>query len=109
MPTSQARVPTDRSGRYLTQLCQHANAIGSRTSHHIHGAHPRLRHVEQSDTDAILQFDKGRCTAQVEPDALVLYAEAEDDQSLHRIEQLITADLKRFGTRARLEVVWNRS
>lgn len=112
MPISQARVQTQHAGRYLTQLCRHAQAVSGHPGQNLHhhlgpdSAHPRMRHVEQSDTDATLDFDQGRCTMRVEPDALALRAEADDAASLRRIEDLITADIERFGTREHLTVTW---
>jgi hypothetical protein len=113
MPTSEARVQTQRAGRYLTQLCRHATAISGRAGQHAHEhvgpahEHPRMRNVDWSDTDATLNFDQGRCTLHAEPDALDLRAEADDAASLRRIEGLIAADLERFGTREHLTVTWH--
>jgi len=112
MPTSEARVPTQHAGRYLAQLCRHADAVGGHAGQRLHDhvgpayTHLRIQHVEQSETDAILDFDQGRCTGRAEPDALVLRAEAGDAASLRRIEGLIAADLKRFGHREHLTVSW---
>lgn len=112
MPTSEARVPTQHAGRYLVQLCRHADAVSGHAGQRLHDhdgpAHPHLRiqQVERSETDATLDFDQGRCTGRAEPDALVLRAEAGDAASLRRIEDLIAADLERFGTREHLTVSW---
>ena len=112
MPTSEAHVPTQQAARYLTQLCRHADAVGGHAGRHLHDhagpahEHPRMRHVERSDTAATLDFDQGRCTMHAGPDALVLRAEADDAESLRRIEDLIAADLERFGTREHLTVTW---
>ncbi|GIL31359.1 DUF2218 domain-containing protein [Actinocatenispora comari] len=115
MPISEARVPTRRPGRYLTQLGRHAQAIGHRPGHGGHDAggasqpHPRMLRVEQSDTTATLEFDRGRCTLDAEPDALVLRIEAPDATSLAQLERLIGSDLERFGNRDQLTVTWHRS
>jgi hypothetical protein len=42
------------------------------------------------------------------PDALTPRAGATDEESLRRIQDLITADLERFGTREHLTVEWLR-
>jgi hypothetical protein len=112
MPTSEAHVPTQHAARYLAQLCRHAEAVGGHAGRRLHDHagpardHPRMRHVERSDTAATLDFDQGRCTMRAEPDALVLRAEAGDAERLRRIEDLIAADLQRFGTREHLTVTW---
>jgi hypothetical protein len=112
MPTSAARIETPQAARYLAMLSRHADAVTGRASQHLHrhattpDAHPRLRHVERSDTDATLHFDQGRCTIHVEPDALALRAEADDAENLRRIEDLIAADLHRFGAREHLTITW---
>jgi hypothetical protein len=112
MPTSEAHVPTQHAARYLAQLCRHAEAVGGHAGRRLHDHagpardHPRMRHVERSDTAATLDFDQGRCTMRAEPDALVLRAEAGDAERLRRIEDLIAADLERFGTREHLTVTW---
>jgi hypothetical protein len=112
MPTSEAYVLTQHASRYLTQLCRHADAVSRRPGQRLHdhlgpaGEHPRIRHVERSDTNATLDFDQGRCTVHAEPDALTLRIAADDMDRLRRIEDLIAADLQRFGTREHLTVTW---
>jgi hypothetical protein len=113
MPNSEARIPTGRAGRYLTQLGRHADAIGHRAGHPGHDTaepgRPRLRAVELSESAAVLRFDQGRCTLEAAPDALVVRVETDDAASLRRIEQLIGADLERFGHRDGLLVDWHRA
>lgn len=112
MPTSEARIETPQAGRYLKQLRQHANAISGHVSRGLHDhleratTHLRLRQVESSDTHAVLSFDQGRCAIHAEADTLILRAEAGDAASLRRIEEIVTADLERFGNREHLTVTW---
>ena len=112
MPSAEAHIPTQHADRHLNQLCRHANAISQRTGQHPRhesastGDHPRLRRIERSDSAAILDFDRGRCLVRAEPAALALRVEAEDPTSLARIEQLIAADIGRFGAREHLTVTW---
>lgn len=114
MPISEARVQTLKADRYLAQLCRHADAISRRPGRHLHDspapAHPdlRIRQVERSGTTATLEFDLGRCTLDTEPDALTLRAEADDAASLRRLEDLIAADIERFGNREQVTVAWRR-
>jgi hypothetical protein len=112
MPNSEARIPTGRAERYLTQLGRHAEAIGHRAGHAGHDTaepgRPRLRAVDRSESAAVLRFDQGRCTVEAAPDALVVRVETDDAASRRRIEQLIAADLERFGHRDGLAVTWQR-
>jgi hypothetical protein len=55
MPFTEARVVTDRSGRYLVQLCRHVSLV----------ARTRLRmqtQVEWSDDRGVISTGSGRCT-----------------------------------------------
>ena len=112
MPTSEAQIRTPHSGKYLAQLCRHAEAISHRPGQRLHDhvgpdhAHPRIQHVERSDTDATLTFDQGRCIVRADADALTLRVEADDVASRQRIEKLIGADVERFGSRQHLTVAW---
>ncbi len=62
--------------------------------------------VIRSDTDATLDFDRGRCVVEAGPDVLVLRIEADDAVSLQQLESLIAADIERFANREQLTVVW---
>jgi hypothetical protein len=49
MLSTEASVATERSGRYLVQLCQHLHKVGR--------AHPQLQaHVEWSDDRGQISF-----------------------------------------------------
>ncbi|HEX9887989.1 MAG TPA: DUF2218 domain-containing protein [Nitriliruptorales bacterium] len=102
MLIAEAHVQTERSSRFLVQLCQHVN--------HLAQAHPQMEaHVEWSDDRGVISFGWGRCTLGAEPGALTLRAEAGDEESLQRIEQRVADHLERFGTRDHLTVNWTRS
>ena len=113
MSPSLARVRTPKARRYLEQLCRHADAISSRMGGHRHDHpgrtdnHPRLVRVNRSDTDATLDFDRGRCRLQAETDALVLRIDADDAATLRQLERLIAVDIERFGNREQLTVTWH--
>lgn len=118
MPASQARVLTGRAGRYLTQLCQHTGQLSTmarrhtfsrRHAHGEGGAALLPRHTEWSGTDGVIDFDGGRCTLHATGEALVLSAEAADQQQLHQIQKAITGRLERIGRRDRLTVSWEPS
>ncbi|MGH3377017.1 MAG: DUF2218 domain-containing protein [Actinoallomurus sp.] len=112
MPTAEAHLETDRPSRYLIQLCRHAAAMSGGQGHRVstHAA-PSHRHVraeaEWSDTHGVLTFDPwGRCTLDATATTLVLRVEAGGEEGLRRIQEVIAADLARFGHRDRLTVSW---
>ena len=115
MLTAIARVPTEHPGRYLAQLCRHAQQVG-RLRHRppSHGAGdtqppPEVKHVERSDTRGIIDFGWGRCTMQADGNMLTLRAEAADEQNLQLTQDIVTRDIERFGRRDHLNVTWQRS
>ena len=122
MLTAEARVETDRPGRYLTQLCQHLSNRGrhlgtgkGRLSRHRPGSqgdHPRPVSAEQvqvecTETEGTIMFPGGRCTMQANDDALLLRAEAADGAALEFIEGLIGSHLARFSRREPVTVTWH--
>lgn len=121
MLIAEARVETDRPGRYLTQLCQH---LSNRGRHLGTGDGRRLRHrpggdhadqppgaaeqvqVELSETEGNVTFAGGQCAMRASGTALLLRAEAADGAALEFIENLIGSHLGRFSRRAPLTVAW---
>jgi hypothetical protein len=66
-----AGVETERSSRYLLQLCRHVDKAGQ--------PHPQLRaHVEWSDDRGAISFRWGRGTLHALPGVLTLRTEAPD-------------------------------
>ncbi|HEY1915057.1 MAG TPA: DUF2218 domain-containing protein [Streptosporangiaceae bacterium] len=133
MLTAEARIETDRPGRYLAQFCHHASEMsqhpraggpsaqhepgdsgpGDRHKAHDSGAgrdgdrhRPLLENVEWSDSTGTISLNWGRCTLSAGPDALVLRAEASDQDDLRRLQDLMTARLESFGRRDGLRVRW---
>ncbi|MGV9382903.1 DUF2218 domain-containing protein [Nonomuraea sp. NPDC003707] len=115
MPTAEARVTTERAGRYLVQLCRHATQMG-----HGFPAHPgRDRHTgserpknvqaEWSETSGTITVDRGSCVLEATPEALTLRIEAEDEDGLQRLQTLLTRNITRMGRRDGLAVDWNRT
>ena len=99
MLSAEARVETERSSRYLVQLCEHLNKVGQ--------AHPQMQvHVECSDDRGAIAFDWGRCTLRAEPGVLTLRAEAPDEESLRRLEQRVADRLELIGRSDQLTVTW---
>lgn len=125
MLTAIARVPTQDPGRYLVRLCKHASQMTSQMTSQMGGpprhrprAHarggappemhrpPQMREVEWNDTDGSLTLDWGRCTLHAAPGVLELRAEAPDEESLARVQELISRRLEKLGHRDRLTVTW---
>ena len=99
MLIAEARVATERSGRYLVQLCQHLNKVAQRN--------PQLQaHVEWSDDHGQISFGWGRCTLHADPGVLTLRAEAADKEYLHQLQQRVTDRLEQADRRDRLTVTW---
>lgn len=101
MLTAEGRVETDRSSRYLIQLCRHVEQVAE--------ANPRMQaRVEWSEDRGTISFEwGGRCTLRAYPDVLTLRAEAPDEESLQLVEQRVADRLERFGRHDRLRVVWS--
>jgi hypothetical protein len=113
MPTAEAHIQSEHPGRYLIQLCRHADNINQKGRHFaLHSgevqARPEVLHAECSDTDGILSLNWGRCIMHAGTDALTLRVEATDEDSLQRMQDLLAADLARFGRRDQLTVDWQR-
>lgn len=114
MLTAQASIQTEAPSRYLTQLCSHANSMGSQL-HKLarpHGGRPQdqpeVKNVEWTDTDGILTLSIGRCILHAGADTLTVRVEAADEQGLQQIQELVSRDLERFGKRRHLIVTWSR-
>jgi hypothetical protein len=111
MPTAEARIPTDRPGRYLVQLCKHFTNKGRHLTHRprTHTL-PELRpdqiQVEWTDSDGTLRLPWGQCTLQAVPGALRVCAEADDRENLERLQDLVDTHIARFSRRDPLRVEW---
>jgi hypothetical protein len=99
MLVAEAKVETERSSRYLVQLCRHVDAVAR--------AQPQMQaHVEWSDDRGVISFDWGRCTLRAVPGVLTLHVEAADEESLHELEQRVGGRLQQIGRRDHLTVTW---
>ena len=99
MLIAEAAVTTDRASRYLTQLCQHLEAIAQAR------AQMPVR-VEWGDDTGLITLGAARCALQARAGALILRAEAPDEQSLQQIERRLTDRLEQIGRRDQLTVTW---
>jgi hypothetical protein len=99
MLIAEARVETERSSRYLAQLCGHIDKA-SQTS-------PQMEaHVEWFEDHGTIDFGWGRCTLRADPGALTVRAEAPDGESLQQLQDRLAERLERFGRRDHLTVTW---
>ena len=117
MLTAEADVQTEHAARYLARLCGHAGKMGTAgprlghrpRSHASGGAPPEVRHVECSGAEGTVSLNWGRWTMRASPGLLAVRAEAADEDSLRRIQDLLAARLQKFGKREHLTVTWQRS
>jgi hypothetical protein len=118
MLTAEAFIETERASRYLHQFCKHAAAMPGARGHRVraHDGDDTLGrgevrlHVDASDDQGIITFDPwGRAILRAEDgNTLTVRVEATDEQNLHRIQDIITRDIERFGRRDQLTVTWQR-
>src|SRR6266567_804763 len=115
MLTAEAAVDTEHPSRYLVQLCTHASKMGGHVPHrprsHAGGGDqpPEMRYAEWTDTEGIVTLSWGRWTMHATPGTLTLRAEADSEENLRRIQELVTARLEKFGRRDHLTVNWHRT
>ena len=83
--------------------------LGHRRPSHAGGdVPPEVRRVECSGTEGTVSLNWGRWTMRALPGLLAIRAEAADEESLRRIQDLLTARLLNFGRREDLTVNWQR-
>ena len=89
MPGSSANVSTEVPDRYAEELL----------------AHLARKPLIERRADTLI-FRSGTVTVRAKGDRLVLRAEADDSESLARLEDVLAQQLIRFGRRAELTVTW---
>ena len=114
MVTAEACVQTEHPARYLIRLCQHVSKMGGHLrhrprSHDGDGGPPEIRHAEWSETDGIVTLNFGQWTMHATPGALRIRAEADSEENLRRIQDLVAARLEKIGRRDHLTVSWQAS
>lgn len=118
MLVSEAHLPTDRAGRYLVQLCRHAQQL-HRLRHRPQAHNPGLAlphqqvqvnqvDVELSGSDGAIRLPWGQCTMHASTDTLLLRVEAETEENLQRVQDIVARNIERFGRRDKLKVAWQR-
>jgi len=109
VPTAQTRIPTDRAGRYLAQLCHHLNQISGHTRHGsaTDGGGPlQVRRVEWNDSHGVIEFASGTCAVGAASDELTIKLAAVDTNELQQLQELLSARLETIGRRDNLVVTW---
>jgi hypothetical protein len=91
MRTSHATVPTDRADRYAKQLVSH---LGRKAGFSVVADGHRLK------------LSAGTCLVRTTEAGLELVAEADSEQALRAVEDVVSRHLERFGQRNELHVVW---
>jgi hypothetical protein len=113
MLTAEAHVETHRASRHLVQVCRHASQMSRRAGHrarHGDGEHaaPEMKHVDWTDTHGTIDVGWGRCTLEATTTTLTLRAEAADEGSLRRLQEMIGSRVEAIGSRDRLRVTWEQ-
>jgi hypothetical protein len=90
--TATARVATERGERYRKQLASH---FGN-----------NIEVTEGPDGTVLTWAFGGTTTLTVEPDALVMRADAPDAETLERVKDVTGRHLERFGEKDTLTVTW---
>jgi len=94
MALEAARVPTANGARYLQQLCKH-------WSHKLD--------VQHSENEGIVRFPSAVATMKADPDALTVTVEADEDETLQRMKNVVASHLDRFAFReAPLPFEWSK-
>jgi hypothetical protein len=110
MLSAEANVATDRPSRYLVQLCQHVEQLHDRAVKHHGGEGPASdAKVEFSETEGSIDFGWARCTVRASRDTLTLHAEAPDEASLRRLQDLVGERVTQIGRRDGLTVEWEQA
>jgi enamine deaminase RidA (YjgF/YER057c/UK114 family) len=95
VPTSTAVVETDAAGRYAKQLLAHL------------GRKNPVDPLAGTADGGRIRFAYGTGTVRPEDGRLVLRAAAADEESLARVEDVLSRHLERFGARRELSVHWS--
>jgi hypothetical protein len=106
MPVIEAVLATERPSRYLVQFCRHASAM-DRSRHKMHrgargrhGGHRPEARAEWNDAEGVVTFTPGgRCvlTADTDGGTLTIRIEADDQDALGSLREIVSRDFTRFG------------
>jgi hypothetical protein len=94
MIESVANVKTERPERYLKQLVSH---LGRKVD---------SQHADDGSSGR-LTFSSGSCVLTADQGALVLTVQAEDEERLAAVQDVVARHLVRFATQDELAVEWS--
>lgn len=98
-PVATAVVATATPGRYIAQLCRHF----------AHKVPTEYDPPSFEATRGSITFpDAGVCTLRAAPGALELELTATDEETLHRLQDVVGRHLARFAWREPPTVAWRR-
>lgn len=114
MPAAQTSIPTDHAATYLARLCGHAGKMSTaagrfrhRPRAHAGGGPPEVQQVQQAGDEATVTLDCGQWTMTAAPGQLRIRAQAPEQDSLRRIQDLLTARIRKLGHREQLTITWH--
>ena len=111
MPCAKSCMKIENPSRYLLQLCRHAEKVAP-VLRHLHDqagqGRPEVLEVRWTDSTGTLRLSSGTCTLHAEGNTLTVHIDAIDETHLRRTQDIITADLERFGRREHLRPTWSR-
>jgi hypothetical protein len=92
-------------------MCQHASKLGGHLRHRPRGhggdaAPPEIHHAEWTSTDGTVTLNWGQWTMHAAAGTLNLRAQADSQENLRRIQDLVTSRLEKIGRRDQLTVNW---
>ncbi len=93
MFVAEAHVKSELASRYLVQLCKH------------------FAHKRPTDYDAHsgrVNFQPGLCIMRAEDDNLVLSCQAQTEDTLNVVKQVVEVHLARFAAREDISVRWQQ-
>ena len=104
-------VVTARAARYLTQLREHLDQLRAHQMPHGAGAPTAVgvRHVERTGAEACITLTTGRIQFTATDDKLSICVNADDENSAHNLQTLITHRIHTIGRREQLTVDWTTS
>lgn len=113
MSAAQTSIPTENASVYLTRLSGHSGKMAAAASRlrHGHSAHadeprPQVRHMQHDGSETTVILDRGQWTMRAEPGRLVISIQAPDQDGLRRIQDLLSARLRKLARHEQLAITW---
>src|SRR3954454_5951773 len=98
---AEAQLTTGHASRYLAELCRQLD--------HKAQANRELDvHVAWTDTDGTVDLGWGRCTMRADESTLLVRVEADDDDALRHVRELISRHLEKLADDDHLAFAWRQ-